>query len=272
MSLPEYIVNLLNEIATKEGFTDYEYEVESGSNHGDNFIAVLTAIKLIGSRPQCDQVVTEKLHLLCKSVPQSAERRKTFRSIPAFKREVFMYTRVLLLFVDFQRDKGLSADESFSSFPKVFASIFDEDNDQFALIMEDLRARSFVMWPRHEPIRWDHEQMLLKQMARFHGISFALKDQWPEVFAEFEALDDVVTDFIENGYAGPVIDACLERAVKVLRNVEHKRVVDKFQHNYLETYKSFFDVKRYAKFGIIGHGDCWVNNFLYQYDDEVSLG
>lgn len=270
MHLPQYIVNLLDTIAQHEGFTNHKYEVEPGTKHGDNFIAVLTAIKLSGDRVQCGKIISDTLHLLCKTVPQSKERRETFRSIKAFEREIFTYTRILPLFTEFQREKGLSVDECFLSFPKVYASIVDSVNDKYALIMEDLRPKQFVMWPRQQPITLAHEKLLLKQLGRFHGISYALKDQKPEVFAEFKALNDVVFDMIENGYARLVIDDCLERAVKVLKNDEHKKVVDKFQYNYYDVYKSFFAKEANEKFGVLNHGDCWVNNFLFQYEEKVN--
>lgn len=269
MQLPQYIQSLLGGIAQREGFATYKYEVESGSKHGDNFIAVLTAITLTGNRVQNGEIVAETLNLLCKTIPQNKQRRITFQSIPAFKREIFMYTRVLPLFVAFQKEKGLTADESFLSFPKVYASICDEAADQFALIMEDLRPKKFVMWPRQEPITLEHEELLLKQLGRLHGISFALKDQRPEEFAEFKKLNDVVFGMIEIGYARNVIDDCLERAVKVLTNDGHKKEIDKFQHNYFDTYKAFFAEGANEKFGVVNHGDCWVNNFLYQYREEV---
>lgn len=269
MQLPQYVISLLDEVAQKEGFTNYNYKIAPGTKHGDNFIAVLTAIVLTGDRVKAGETITETLNLVCKTVPESKERRQTFRSIPAFEREIVMYTRVLPLFVELQRDKGLTADESFLSFPKVYGTRVDRANDHYALIMEDLRPKQFYMWPRQDPISLAHEKLLLQQLGRFHGVAYALKDQRPEVFAEFKALDDIVIDLIENGYARPVIDDCLERAVKVLKNDDHKKVVDKFQNSYFDVYKSFFTKESIGKFGIINHGDCWVNNFLFQYTENV---
>lgn len=271
MQLPQYVINLIDGIAQKEGFTNFKYKVGPGTKHGDNFIAVLTAIVLTGDRVEAGETITDTLNLLCKTVPESEERRQTFRSIPAFEREILMYTRVLPLFVELQRNKGLTADESFLSFPKVYGTIFDKANDKYALIMEDLRPKQFVMWPRQDPIPLAHEKLLLQQLGRYHGISYALKDQRPEVFADFKVLDDVVIDFIENGYARHVIDDCLERAVKVLKNDYQKKVVDKFQNNYFDLYKSFFTEESIGQFGVINHGDCWVNNFLFQYGENVMV-
>lgn len=269
MQLPEYITNSLDEIAQKEGFDNCKYEIESASKHGENFIGDMTAVKLIGGRVQCGEIVTDTLNLLCKIVSQSKLRRDTFRAIPAFKREIFMYTRVLPTFVEFQREKGLAADESFLSFPKVFATIVDETNDRYALIMEDLRPKQFVMWPRHEPISLQHEILLMTQLGKFHGISYALKDQRPDIFAEFEALEDIYADMIANGHAKNLLGYCIERAIDVLADDGHKNALEKLKRNYFDIYKSFFTKESIGKYGVINHGDAWTNNFLFQYANDV---
>lgn len=266
MKLPVAIENLLCEIAQKEGFTDYKFEFESGSNRGDNYVGVVTSVKIVGDRVKDGVVTIETLNLMCKSAPKNRERRELMNIAQCFEREIYMYTRVLPTFVKFQEEKGLSPAESFMSFPKMYGWIADEANGSYVLVMEDLRSRDFVMWPRRTPVTFDHEELVFKQFGRFHGVSLALKDQRPEVFAEFKDLRDIFSDAIKTG---GVLAETMDRAIDVLEKEEHKTVVRSLRNNYLETWRSFFTKEAVDRFGVIGHGDAWLNNFLFQHIGNV---
>lgn len=270
MQIPDFLTEMLSDIAQQEGFTKHKLEVESGSNHGDNYIGVMTSVKLIGDRVKDGAVSTETLNLICKLVPASKERRDAFQSVVAFEREIYMYTRLLPTFVKFQQEKGLTPDESFLSFPKVYAWKADKVNESYALIMEDLRSKQFVMWPRHDPIDLAHEKLLLAQLGRFHGVSMALKDQRPDVFAEFKKLDDVVSIILEKGNTQGMLDGALDRALAALKNDQHKELVKGLKVNFLSTLRESFTTEANERFGVINHGDCWINNFLFQYDANVG--
>lgn len=271
MKLPLAIKKLLHEIAQNKGFSNYKFELDSGSDRGDNYVGVLTSVKLTGDRLENGVVITETLHLICKLAPESKRRREVLYAIPPFEREIQMYTRVLPAFVAFQQEKGLTSDESFLSFPKVYACTAGDENDTYALIMEDLRPKNFVMWSRHDSITMSHETLVFKQLGRFHGISFALKDQRPEVFAEFKNLNDILTTAIEAGNISKrkIIDETMQRALNVLKSEEHKNVIKRLRNNYFDTLKSLYTTEALEKFGVVCHGDCWTNNLLFQHDGNV---
>lgn len=74
---------------------------------------------------------------------------------------------MLPTFAKFQKEKGLTAEDSFLSFPKVYAWTADEINGIYALMLEDVRAQIFEMWPRHDPITLRHEEIVLERLGRF---------------------------------------------------------------------------------------------------------
>lgn len=269
--LPNYITKLLHDIAKREEFFDYTFETESGSNHGDGFLGIMTAIKLVGNRRKNGIIVHETLNLLCKTPPSNSSRRESFQSGRVFAREVYIYSKILPTFVRFQREKGLSESESFLSFPIVYDSLADEENDQYCLIMEDLRPKKFQMWPKQDPIALDHAQLLMKELAKLHAISFALKDQLPDEFAEFKKLNDVFTEIIKIGKLDIFMDQAIDRAAEVITNDAHKKIMQEFKKTYLKMLDDCFTEEATDRFGIISHGDCWNNNFLYQYNENVCI-
>lgn len=262
---------MLNDIALKEGFIDHKLELESGSSHGENYIGVMTAVKMVGHRVRNGAKATETLSLICKLAPATKERRDAFQAVRCFEREIFVYTKLLPTFVAFQQERGLTVDESFLSFPKVYAWVADAENETYALIMEDLRSQNFVMWPRHDPIPLNHEELLFTQLGRFHGVSFALKDQRPEVFAEYKKLDDNISIMFEKGVADSLMEGASKRAMAALKDEKHKQVVQDMMKNYKQLNKKSFTTEAIERFGVINHGDCWMNNFMFQYDENVRF-
>lgn len=269
MTLPVHVVKMLAKVAQKEGFIRYEIEEAPGSNQGDGFFSVMASTTLCGDRVnENGNVVADKLHLLCKMAPFSKERRDGDKTGLLFEREIYLYTRVMPLFVKFQKEKGLKTSHSFLSFPKVYATLIDEENEGYALIMDDLRAQNFVMWPRYEPTPIEHEKLILRQLARFHAISFVIKDQRPDDFAEFKDLFDVHEPMVEHGNYGKFISHGHQHVLDLIIDDEHKKIMQRLTDNYLEIMIHFFAKEVNDPFGVINHGDLWVNNILFKYDEK----
>lgn len=268
--MPDFLSKMLEDIARREGFINYKVETEAGSNQGDNVVGVLTSVKVVGDRQRDGVVLNETLHLMCKVAPQSKERRDAFQVDLSFEREIEMYTRVLPVLIDFQKERGLAPEDSFLSIPKVYASDVDRVNERYALIMEDLRSRNFVMWPKNAPVPLSHEKLLLTQLGRFHGVSFALKDQRPAIFNEFKTLSDNFVNVLEKGTMEGLVEGAFDRAIAVVKDETHKSIVVDIRQNYLQLMKDSLNAEESERFAVINHGDCWINNFLFQYDDSVS--
>lgn len=266
--LPEYITKLLNRIANEEDFIDYKFETKSGSNHGDNFLGVMISVTLEGTKVKNGISKIETMHLICKIPPMNESRKNNFKSSIVFDREVYVYSKLLPAFIQFQRDRGLSEADSFVSFPKVYACESNAENGTYVLIMEDLRPRNFVMWPKEKAIPIDHELLVMKELGKFHAISFAMKDQIPNEFEKFKQLNDTFCEIVLNGKLSSFMDRTIERASDALINPEHKKLMNDFKKSYKQMLEGYFSHSFCDRFGVVGHGDCWNNNFLFQYCGE----
>lgn len=266
--LPEYVIKLLDRIAKEQDFIEYKFETKSGSNHGDNFLGVMIAVTLRGTKVKNGSSTIETIHLICKIPPMNESRKKNFKSNFVFDREVYVYSKLLPAFIKFQRDRGLSEADSFVSFPKVYASEANEENGTYVLIMEDLRPQNFEMWPKEKAIAIDHELLVMKEIGKFHAISFAMKDQIPTQFEKFKQLNDIFCEIVLNGKMSSFMDRIIERASNALINPEHKKFMNDLKKSYKQMLEGYFSLSSCDRFGVVGHGDCWNNNFLFQYCDE----
>lgn len=265
--LPEYITKRLDKIAEAERFTDYNYEMKAGSNHGDNFLGVMTAITLTGNKGENGKSYTDLLHLLCKAPPSNPARNENFKTDVVFKRELYMYSTVLPAFTRFQIEKNLSESERLTSFPRVFVCEECTENDTYILIMEDLRPKRYEMWPKELVVPLPNELLVMRELGKLHGISFAMKDQRPHEFDALKPNTDPLSQIILHGKLRIFIDKSIERAANALKNPAHKQLMLDFGKTYVETIDSFVIGPLSKEFAVINHGDCWNNNFLFQYSD-----
>lgn len=266
--LPEYVINLIDNIARSEGFASYSIETAAGSNHGDGFLGIMTSVTIAGDREINGQTTLDKLHLLCKLAPENAARRREFQSEMVFGREVYVYNEVLPLLAKFQRDKGLSEREGFNSYPKCYAAIDDAEKNQLVVIMEDLRLRRFIMWPKSIPVAKNHAYLLVERLAKLHAISFALKDQRPVIYEGLRVLNDIFLKLFDSNNMRKIMCSGYDRAMAALKNPEHVKIMQAVKDGMMDIFRECLSEGVSDPCSVFGHGDCWMNNLLFQYKDE----
>lgn len=265
--LPDYARAILNRIAKDEGFGDVTTEIEAGSQHGDNFLGVIIRAILKGTR---HGIANSELHLLCKLAPENKHRREAFQTSAAFARELYAYQTILPTLLRFQQEKGVKDSECFRSYPQCYATIADEESDQFLIIMEDMRPQGFTMWPKNKPIALDHSQLVMQNLGHFHGISFALKDQKPNIFEKFKDLNDLYLRILKAPVFEVIYGKSLERVTHLITDENCKNIMMKLSKEWKDILHDCLNSNDARKFGIVTHGDCWNNNFLFKYNDQVS--
>lgn len=261
---PTYVLNLLDKIAADEGLSNVTKDFEAGSNHGDNFLGVMTSVIVRGQK----NGQSAKLHLLCKLAPDNEHRRKAFQSALVFQRESFAYTDILPTFLEFQREKGVNDRNCFDSYPKCYAAIANEDSGEFVVIMGDLREQGFTMWPKKEPIRLDHALLTMEQLGRFHGISLALKQQQPDIFEKYTKLNDIFGPMFESPTLVTALEKAFERAENAVQDEPNLKILQNLKAQWREVFAECLD-GRNTKFAIVTHGDAWNNNLLYKCNEQV---
>lgn len=264
--LPKYVDALLEDIIASKGFTNYTIEYKPGSNHGDNFLGVMTSVTVSGIRNEKEA----QLHLVCKLAPSNAARREEFKSGTVFLREAIMYNEILPLFTEFQREKGLCDNDAFKSYPKCYKAIADEAADQMVIIMEDMRPKGFTMYPRNKPTTAENVFKLVEQLGRFHGISFALKHQRPAIYERLQQLPDIFCEVFLSDNFLKSLGMGYDRAIASLKDEKHIEILSDVKANMKEYMCEMLREGACGDFGVIAHGDPHLNNILYKYQNGVS--
>lgn len=126
------------------------------------------------------------------------------------------------------------------------------------------------MWDRVRPIPVGHLKALLQQLARMHAISFALKDQRPNVYASFRTVTDVVVDFLDTEAMNTAVSASYARCLNAVESERHIDMIKDITSNYKEYNAECMTDAFVGPYAAITHGDCWINNVLFCDGTEVG--
>ncbi|XP_053670921.1 uncharacterized protein LOC128721219 [Anopheles nili] len=265
-SFAEYIAAGLRDVAREQGFTEglYTLENESGSNMGDGFVGQLLKVFI--------REANRELVVLCKLLPDNELRRQ--QGIALFERESEAYMDILPLLLKFQREKSLEQGMPiFDNVPRCYYAKTTFDKLESVIIMEDLRLQAYRMWNKANPVDFDHARLLMTTLGRLHAISFAMKEQQPVEFERCRNYTDSMFRMMDEYPAGSFEKMMVGMCNRAIDSLEQH---DTFRREKLEQFKdrcvpemmACVDGKAAEPYAIIGHGDCWSNNMMFQYEDD----
>lgn len=281
--LPNFVQNLLSKIIEENGFSDYSVDVDCGSQAGDGFSSNMQKIAIIENDSE------RRLDLVCKVAPQNENLRKEFLSNITFSREALFYNTLMPIFTKFQDEKNVPIDKQFRSFPKCYASIADDDKEQYAIFLENLRPQGFRMWNKAKPATIENIRLTLRELGKFHGLSVAMKDQKSKEFADFKKVTDIFIVCCQSDKLRAMFHGFYDRAINSLRSEDHKNIMRHIKANLLTYMTDVLSEQAAEPFGVLSHGicheiqcfqpftyhqfyisgDCWNNNYLYRFNEQV---
>jgi Ecdysteroid kinase-like family len=279
VELHEFLIPELNRLAKVEGFEEgaFQFTTSLASNVGDGFMGLLLRVIITGPREiNGGSVKNDSLALIVKMPPDSQERREQFKSIPIFEREALFYEKIFPLFVEFQRERGITEEtDGFFAAPRCYKIIADAEHQNYAMILEDLKITGYQLFDKHKVIDYDHVTLLVQKLARMHALSFAIRDQEPELFAEMHSLKDVMIEHMidTTSQFEKMMQMGVDRAIKTLDPVADEEKIEKLtklRNEIIKTLEFCASHEEAEPFGVLLHGDCWNNNMMYAYD-EVSF-
>lgn len=214
--------------------------------------------------------VSKRVQVILKTMPGSVARRLTFKSHEFFQNEINFYVKVLPALLEFQSKKTLT--EPFDGCVKLFFAHCDGTND--VICLEDASLENYGSAVRQEGIDLAHCQQTLKSLAKFHAISFAMKDQNPEEFED-------ISHHIFEAYYHERLRNWYRRFWKRISGIAIDAVEREYPNSvYVEKIKQFCVPERYDDMiraatrsdnGVISHGDSWTNNFLFKYNNGTPV-
>jgi fructosamine-3-kinase len=202
------------------------------------------------------------LHLFVKTPPVNEIRRQMYNSAASFNRESYVYEHILPTLKNFQASRLTSSDQLFDKYPNLVAASC-EPNHEF-LVLKDLAEEGFKNAPKSSPLDFDHTALVLVNLAHLHAISFAMRDQKPELFATVTAsLQETVFCLPVHEHLQTFLAKQVDYALTTLADDElelREKLLD-FQKGFGQTMANITHSKEDA---VVTHGDCWISNIMFR--------
>ena len=132
---------------------------------------------------------------------------------------------------------------------------------------------------RHGGLSMDECILVMKSIAKFHALSYAkykgdylaIKNEFPfleeKMFKKTEEIPEMQKQWTKTS---------LEMEAKLLRdtnkdNENEASAIEKFYGTGDDYFNKLYDlIGAPVPNAVIGHGDCWTNNFLFKYDEVTG--
>ncbi|CAG9858241.1 unnamed protein product [Phyllotreta striolata] len=207
-------------------------------------------------------------HLAVKLGKKDYESRRLMPIQAACRREILFYNEILPAFNDLQKEKAVA--RPFDAVPKCYATFIDRNSE--VIVLENLLKRGYEMHKGSVPLNVDHLKMGLRNFAKFHALSFALRDQKSDVFEKITANSQhiyrssvgVMKD-IYAGYVGRVLTR-LEAAGEHQLSKSYQKLVEGGAGR---LFLDIYDAE--PKESVLTHCDCHNNNFFFKYQNNNKL-
>lgn len=135
-----------------------------------------------------------------------------------------------------------------------------------SLFLEDLLNH------REEPITFDHVALLMKAFGKLHAISFAVKDQQPEKFAELSGLLKEQHWTMLDSEFSKLFPLMVKRLTDILEEEKRSDLIERFKKvtgdDYTKTIHRLVSSAAAEPFAVICHGDLTINNCMFSKDKE----
>lgn len=212
--------------------------------------------------------VPRELRLIAKLPPSNQFRREIYNSARHFSREHYVYEYIFPSFEKFQK-QHLKEAYIFKNYPRILTAS-SAYKDEYVLL-NDMSLQGFKNSDRPTPLSFDKCVAVLKTLAKFHAISFAMKDQEPEKWDKLTSkLGEIMFTAPVNQSFEDFLRRNVEYSLTTLDPVEDTTIIQKLQQ-FREIYAKFMvDCCAEKEDAIVLHGDCWISNMMFR-RNKVSV-
>nr|CAH7730308.1 unnamed protein product [Callosobruchus chinensis] len=203
----------LSEALQNENFEHFEVKLSGEAEKGEGFMGQVIFVTADGITKESKP---KKLDLVLKVSKDNETFRESIGKL-AFDREIHMYEDVFVAFGALQKQNRVLA--PFEAYPKCYKCLKTEKKE--ILILENLRPLGFELHDRKICFNLDHTRTVLQQYAKFHALSFALKDQNREQFDKLAGCSgDLFLDFLSKPSTKRNTNKSIQSVLTSLKNVE----------------------------------------------------
>lgn len=245
------LLELLNK-AVKNNINEYAIYVKS-NDKGGGYMGDIQFITLV------NKTTNETKYFVLKQEPSVGMNFVK----PCCQNENYFYK---VIWPSLQEFYGKRTGKVFDMVPYCFGT---SENGYKKILLENLQTKGFQLHDKTKTLNHEHLEILFKTYGVFHAISMALRVQNNEEFKRFvttlTSLREMI--FINDDFLSLLLIQRLKECRKYFDPITDGGILNKL--NEFETNapaRIHEALNDYKKEGVIIHGDCWNNNYLFKYN------
>ncbi|XP_072762644.1 uncharacterized protein [Anoplolepis gracilipes] len=229
------------------------------TNKGDNYTSDMIRVNVEYSRDQNGHKISEKKSVIIKVEPTlEGARKELVTQSRLFKTEILMMTDTLDKMNTLLKSKyRLSA-----------KGLYVQESDPTLLVMEDLASLGFRIACRQAGLDLPHCILAIRGLARFHASSIAVCEKEPNQKQMYSR--GMFNSKNSSEMKRFFVMGTKHLAEEMANWPEMKKYSEKIAKLTDHIYQIGIEAGKFSEddFNVINHGDCWVNNMMFNYDDD----
>ncbi|XP_047501418.1 uncharacterized protein LOC125047249 [Penaeus chinensis] len=240
------------------------FTVQECTKKGDNYATFVARVNVKFSSGK----VFNTTSYIVKYNPNRFKLLENFTYISFQKEQVFYQQLVHLIQSQLQE-----IDQIPLKVPKCFYTSQEENRE--VIFLEDLQPRGFRMFDRKKGMDVGHTKLVLEELARLHAASYVLKSRIPDLAEKCPILKLDYFNYGDN--AAQTIQGVYAKHVDMVQGMLNTIGGYEVAENWLARNKTRGleimenQLQRVSPFDVLCHGDCWINNVLFRYEDNVPV-
>ncbi|XP_030240310.1 uncharacterized protein LOC108654367 isoform X2 [Drosophila navojoa] len=248
----------------------HSFNVKPAMGAGENYATLMLRVKI---DVELKDNTIKHSSFMMKVAHDTAQMQEMLQMANFFDVENEVYIDLIPKFEELYKSKGLNLTLA----PRAYRfneGLKTEPKLKNTVLMYDLGQDGYKNANRLEGLNIEQTELVLRKLAQYHAAS-----------AVYKSINGPYTDSITYGMFGkdPQIALALMESMFVstqkifLNNLQNFENCEQY-HEKLETYfskinKAFIEMgmPKPDEFNVINHGDCWVNNFLFKFDESGKV-
>ncbi|XP_050458788.1 uncharacterized protein LOC126855304 [Cataglyphis hispanica] len=229
------------------------------TNKGDNYTSDMIRVNVEYSRDQNGHKTTKKKSVIVKITP----------IVEGVRQDLIMKSRIfiteILMMTDTLNKMNNLLDPKYRLSGK---GLYVQHDNPTLLVIEDLAPLGYRMACRQTGLDLNHCILAIRGLARFHATSVALCEKEPKQKQMYSR------GMFNSEYPPEMGGFFILGTSQLAKEMENWPGMKKYAEKIAKLADKIYQIGIEAckisedEFNVINHGDCWVNNMLFNYNDD----